>query len=398
MSSQNNYSHSNSGRLRYGRLNSIEIQGILCESDSGEEGFIASDNEDEYIPPVNEVASEASDVEVVGCIEADEDSYESDNSVDIEADHELCGKDGTCWRLHPFPESQAINRNILRQRCGAASSYNIYTAKDIFKSILSSEMCDIILRETNRKGKRVSDEFNTNLTKKYPNANDRPRNKIFKPFTEQELDAFFGILIFCGVHKSNREHLSELWKPSHLPLMRAAMSHDRFRMFLRFIRFDNDVTRPLRAATDKAAAIRDIWTMLNANLRKSYKPGECITVDEQLFGYRGRTRFTQYMPSKPEKYGIKIFWACDSSNSFPLQGQLYTGKPPEADRQTNVGQRTVLDLVCAYKNSGRNITTGNFFTSLQLAQTLNSWNLTLVGTVRKNKRFLPANMQPHKDR
>ena len=39
-----------------------------------------------------------------------------------------------------------------------------------------------------------------------------------------------------------------------------------------------------------------------------------------------------------------------------------------------------------------------FFTSLELAETLRSWNLTLVGTVRRNNTFLSPNMQPSKDR
>ncbi|CAJ0968605.1 unnamed protein product [Ranitomeya imitator] len=96
------------------------------------------------------------------------------------------------------------------------------------------------------------------------------------------------------------------------------MSRDRFKMILRFIRFDNENTRAERVQTDKAAPIRDIWTMLNSNLERAYKPYHCITVDEQLFPFRGHTKFTQYIPSKPAKYGIKIFWACDSSNAYPL--------------------------------------------------------------------------------
>ena len=35
---------------------------------------------------------------------------------------------------------------------------------------------------------------------------------------------------------------------------------------------------------------------------------------------------------------------------------------------------------------------------MELPKVLNSWNMTLVGTVRKNKRFLPSNMQHTKDR
>ncbi|KAL4090139.1 hypothetical protein QTP88_025038 [Uroleucon formosanum] len=189
-----------------------------------------------------------------------------------------------------------------------------------------------------------------------------------------------------------------MWKFDSLPLIRAAMPRDRFKMLLRFIRFDNVNTRNIRITTDKAAPIRDIWTMLNYNLQKNYKPTENITVDEQLFPYRGHTKFTQYIPSKPAKYGIKIFWACDAANAYPLQGKIYTGKPQDGERQVNVGERTVLDLVATYKGSGRNVTTDNFFTSMHLATTLNSWNMTLVGTVRKNKRFLPPNMQPSKER
>ena len=67
--------------------------------------------------------------------------------------------------------------------------------------------------------------------------------------------------------------------------------------------------------------------MLNRKLEKAYKPDECITIDEQLFPYKVHTKFTQYIPSKPINYNIKVFWACDASNSYSLQGQIYTGKP-----------------------------------------------------------------------
>jgi len=53
--------------------------------------------------------------------------------------------------------------------------------------------------------------------------------------------------------------------------------------------------------------------------------------------------------------------------------------------QVNVGERTVLDLVSLYKSSGRNVTTNNFITSLELAKVLNAWNMTFAGTVKKTK-------------
>uniref|UniRef100_A0A336MDY1 CSON010564 protein n=1 Tax=Culicoides sonorensis TaxID=179676 RepID=A0A336MDY1_CULSO len=226
----------------------------------------------------------------------------------------------------------------------------------------------------------------------------RPELHVFKHFTQDEFYAFLGIFIVAGVHRSNKENVDDLWNPDSIPLIRATTSKHRFKFFLRCIRFDNQNTREERLKTDKAAPIADIWLLLNNNLQKCYKPSDCITVDEQLFPFRGHTRFTQYIPSKPSKYGIKFFWAADPLNAYPLKGIIYTGKPNDGVRQTNIGERTVLDLVKQYKGSGRNVTTDNFFTTFSLAMTLKDWQMTLVGTVRRNKRFVPANMQPAKER
>ena len=161
------------------------------------------------------------------------------------------------------------------------------------------------------------------------------------------------------------------------------MLKDRFQLLLRYIRFYNKVTRNERSKSDKAAAIRDVWTMMDRNLSKGYKPSAAVIVDEQLFPFRGRTQFTQYMTNKPAKYGIKIFWCCCCETAYPLRSMIYLRKQPDKERQQNVGAKVVLDLVGTYKGSGRNVTTDNFFTSLKLAETLRSWNLTLVGTVSR---------------
>ena len=118
-------------------------------------------------------------------------------------------------------------------------------------------------------------------------------------------------------------------------------------MILRFIRFDNENTSAERAQTDKAAPIRDILIMLNRNLEKAYKPFECITIDEQLFPFRGHTKFTQCIGYHPNllNMALRFFWACDASNAYPLNSQIYTGKPIDSPRQVNVGEQTVLNLV-----------------------------------------------------
>lgn len=113
-----------------------------------------------------------------------------------------------------------------------------------------------------------------------------------------------------------------------------------------------------------------------------YKPTATLTIDEQLCPYRGRTGITQYISSKPAKYGIKIWWICDAENACPLQGIMYTGKT-DGTREKNQGERVVKELAVMYRGSGRNICMDNFCTTLHIAKQLLSWNLTVVGTVKK---------------
>ncbi|XP_044589814.1 piggyBac transposable element-derived protein 3-like isoform X2 [Cotesia glomerata] len=284
-------------------------------------------------------------------------------------------KDGTQWAATPSSEHQVGRRNIVRERCGPNRNTNMLSILDTFKLFFTPEMADIIIRHTNKKAISTYTAYNE--------KNPGKKQLVWKNLELQEFYAFLAILITSGANNSNTDNAMDMWQTYSYPLYRAAMSINRFWNIIRFIRFDDANTRAQRMETDKAAPIRDIWTMLNSNLAKHYKPTECLTIDEQLYPYRGRTRFTQYIPSKPAKYGIKVWWICDAENLYPLTGQLYTGKSSEG-REKNVGERVVKDLVAPYKGSGRNITMDNYFTTLPLAKSLLSWNLTIVGTLKKN--------------
>ncbi|XP_050340237.1 piggyBac transposable element-derived protein 4-like [Bactrocera neohumeralis] len=135
-----------------------------------------------------------------------------------------------------------------------------------------------------------------------------------------------------------------------------------------------------------------------ANLEKAYTPDCHVTVDEQLFPYRGRTRFTQYIPSKPAKYGMKVWWICDSVSNYPLKGIIYTGKPPGGQRETNQGERVVMKLMQNYMDSGRTVYADNFFSTYNLAEMLMNRRVAFVGTVRKNKTIIPHELlNPKRD-
>ena len=59
--------------------------------------------------------------------------------------------------------------------------------------------------------------------------------------------------------------------------------------------------------------------MWNKTLPDAFVPGPNVTVDKQLLAFCGRCPFCQYIPSKPRKYGIKIWTICDSATSYALK-------------------------------------------------------------------------------
>ncbi|XP_077368563.1 uncharacterized protein LOC144013470 [Festucalex cinctus] len=138
---------------------------------------------------------------------------------------------------------------------------------------------------------------------------------------------------------------------------------------------------------NKLSPISDLWAKWTEILPKLFNPGRDICVDEQLVSFRGRCSFKQYIPSKPAKYGIKVWAVCDVETSYALSLEVYTGKPPGGPRTLNVGMNVVLRLCNPYV--GHTVTCDNFFTSIPLAEQLRKKKIALVGTLRKNKKELP---------
>ncbi|XP_042156473.1 uncharacterized protein LOC121839945 [Oncorhynchus tshawytscha] len=273
--------------------------------------------------------------------------------------------------LRPPPRPLAICRAGPDQTPGP-TAYAATQARDIasaFHLFVTPAIERIIVEMTNLHGAR-----------KYGDG--------WRPMDATDLRAYLGLLILAGVYRSRGEAAASLWDAeSGRTVFRATMSLKVFHRYSRLLRFDDRQSRPARLATDKLAAIREVWDLWEARLPALYNPGPDVTVDEQLVPFRGRCPFRQYIPSKPAKYGIKSWVACDAKSSYAWKMQVYTGKAAGGGPEKNQGMRVVLDLTTGL--SGRNVTCDNFFTSYDLGQRLLERNLTMVGTVRRNKAELP---------
>lgn len=307
-------------------------------------------------------------------IDEDDDSgsdTEDDSPTITESDSGLQNRCDLTFSFDPI--SPALRRrNILRQTPGPRSDpVDEISAWRLFHT---DEIFCLIMRCTNRK------------ISHHNRIND---NKV-RPFGHDEFMAALAILYRAGVDRDNFSDVQRLFHSvDSRPFYRAAMSVGRFKQFLRFIRFDNILTRGERQSSDRLAAFSDVWKMFMAELPKHYVPESDITVDEQLVGYRGHAPGRTYMPSKPRPYGVKIYWATESTSGYALTAIIYTGRGPNEEPVRDLGKKLVLELLKPYYNTGRNVVTDNFFTSYSLAVELLSKNLTLLGTIRKNRREVP---------
>ena len=109
-----------------------------------------------------------------------------------------------------------------------------------------------------------------------------------------------------GALKAHHRKARELWQlVDGIPACRAAMSYERFTQIKSCLRFD-DTRR--RNRDDKLAPVSSVVEHMNRVLHEIYIPSSFLVVDEMLVEYHGRVAFKQYIPTKPGKFGIKIYW------------------------------------------------------------------------------------------
>ena len=180
------------------------------------------------------------------------------------------------------------------------------------------------------------------------------------------------------------------------PMLRKLMSRDKYYNMLKYIRFDKKSSRSERLKNDKFALFSTVWDRFIENCSSNYIPSDCITVDEQLFPTKARCRFTQYMASKPDKFGIKFWLAVDVKTKYLLNGFPYLGKDVQRPKDEPVSENVVMKLLNPYQGKGRNVTCDNFFTSVNLAKRLAAKKTSIVGTVNKSGREVPQQIKTMK--
>jgi hypothetical protein len=344
-----------------------------------------------YIPKVSDTLSDEDNVDYLECSmdmdelveDAEEWVFQSDHSDDESEEYDAQSedrlgitqsRDGTEWHTQGEVVGRRALRNIMTERAGFQRGLRPKTRSEAF-FVVFDEILDSVVTYTNIAGRRLA----------------RSKNFIWKATTRMEIDAFVALHILAGAMKAHHRCLRELYDTRDgVHLFRATMSEKRFEQLKACLRFDDPLRRD---PTDRAAPTGLMIERFNERMQQIYTAGENLTIDEMLIEFHGRVSFKQYIPSKPGKFGLKLYWVTEANTAIPLKCILYVGKDtvPEASRQKHGGHvpALVMDLMEPFLDCGRNLTTDNWFTSQKLADLLCLRKTTLIGTLKGNATCLP---------
>ena len=248
------------------------------------------------------------------------------------------------------------------------------TAKDFFDLFIDNSYLDDIVQKTIVFARFNGDrEFST---------------------TRQEISAFFGLNILIGIHQLPT--VSMYWDSDifiGVEGFKKTMPRHRFVELSKYLHLvDPNDEDP----SDLLAKVRPLVDRLQEKFRDAYIPRKNIAVDEGLVKFNGRLSFKQYMPMKPDKFGIKVWLLADADTYFIPRFQIYLGKNrhnSELFQQKGLTFYVVWSLGEPYLDSGRHFFFDNFFTSVDLMKSLIDRKTYACGTCRTNRKNFPEDLK-----
>ena len=227
-------------------------------------------------------------------------------------------KDGVSWHNAPTSDVPDLVLPLARPPNGhpiESELSNVVRLEDYIYALLDTGIITSIVDRTN--------EYMEQIRPNCGMSEESQQQPAFQAISVLEFKALIGLLIMTGVRHDGHLSMKMMFEKEFGALFyRSIFSHKRFEWLMRTIRFDN---RRERDPTDKFAPIRAIWDLFIANCKRLYSPGACVTVDEMLAAFRGRVPFKMYIPSKPAKYGIKLFMVNDAASQYALNAIPYLG-------------------------------------------------------------------------
>ncbi|CAK1598455.1 unnamed protein product [Parnassius mnemosyne] len=400
-------------------LSENEIQNLLLDVRDEDEVFLGDELEDELDEIIPDFRDEQVPVEEDGFnhetdLESSEEEIEEDivqvritnSPVTVLTVPEVLRGKGTkkqrtsekfLWYGTHRRSSRTPQRNIIFHAPGNKTLAKFTTsALDSWKLFFTDEILHMIVTYTNLEISEQRKKYKSDRPIASQNDDDDDnsvptsiRPSFVRDVTVTELKALFGLYYLAGVLKINHLSVKQIFdKNTGINYFRSTMSEKRFEFLTNCLRFDDRPTRAERRQHSKLAPIKELFDHIVETSKSLYSPSDCTTIDEQLLGFRCRCPFRMYIPSKPDKYGIKLLMFCDAKSYYMINSIIYTGKD-STPRELPVAEYYALELSTSIHGSNRNITYDNWFTSIPAAEKLLTKNVTTVGTMKKKQNRNP---------
>ena len=195
--------------------------------------------------------------------------------------------------------------------------------------------------------------------------------------TVKEPRAYFGFKIYMGL--VNKSATEDYWRRDECQFSPIAnrIARKRFRDVHRFLHFVDNITLVPRGQPgyDRLGKVHPVMDKVQQKLTSLYNPHRENALDEAMIKFQGHSSLKQYMPAKHNGY-ISGF-------------QVYTGRSEEAEG--GLGKRVIMDLSRSLEGKNYHLYFDNFFTSVDLLQSLRDKGTYACGTVHQISRgFSPA--------
>ena len=143
---------------------------------------------------------------------------------------------------------------------------------------------------------------------------------------------FITLNFYFGIVKDLLHHYWSVDSVMSTPIPRSVMSRQEFFSIMSFLHCcdSSDYLERGQPGYNPWKKIGKVFAILQERFRAIWTPWHQISIDKGTIPFKGNIHFKVFNPTKLDKYGIKTYKVCDSTNSYCLVFDLYVG-------QTDVG-------------------------------------------------------------
>ena len=205
---------------------------------------------------------------------------------------------------------------------------NIKTPYDFFSLFINEQFINYLVEKTNEYAKYKKEKISKNKKgekekeKEEGKEEEKAEKKIKKTRLDKwrdvkysDMEKFIAVIILMGIHKlpGYKDHFSKnqiLASPAQKFLSQWVYE---------------SITGFLHASDPGSKGKYKIIKLINDIMEKSqkyYYPCTCVTIDERMISFKGKSRFVVYEPAKPTKYGFRPYVLSDYKSGYTYGLQL----------------------------------------------------------------------------